>query len=41
MDTDSKFGKMDQNMMGNGKEIKLMVKEHLFMLMVIFMKANG
>ena len=37
----SRYGKMDQNMMANGREIKPMVKEHLFMLMEIYMKVSG
>lgn len=41
MDMDNKYGKMDQNMMDNGRETKQMVKEHLFMLMEISMRANG
>ena len=41
MGMDNKSGKTDQSMMDSGKEIKLMAKVLLFMLMVIYMKDNG
>jgi hypothetical protein len=37
----SKCGKMAQNMMGNGKEIRPTDKVHLYMLTAIFMKGSG
>ena len=37
----NKSGKTDRSMMVNGKEIKLMAKEHLFTQMEIYMRANG
>jgi hypothetical protein len=41
MDTDSKFGKTDPNMMASGKLIKQTAKESLSMLMETYMKVSG
>ena len=37
----NRFGKMAASMMASGKGIRLMASENSFMLMEIFMKANG
>lgn len=41
MEEEFKFGLMDRDMKDIGEIIELMEKEDLFMLTVIFMKANG
>ena len=41
MGMDNKYGRMEASTMDSGKEIKLMVKELWYMLMVIYTKDNG
>lgn len=36
-----KFGRMEQNMKGNGLKVKPMEKENLSMQMVMYIKGNG
>ena len=41
MDMANKYGKMGVSTMANGKGIRLMDKELLYMQMEIFMRGNG